>query len=147
MASSQYTKGLRKIINGNIDLLNDTLKLVLVDTGTPAGNYTADLDTHEFLSDVSSSWRIATSPQLANPVVDIDTTTNPDQVYFDCDNGTFTSVSGVNTEAVVLFKDTGSEGTSPLIAYYDGASVQLTPNGNDVNFTISSSGLLRWARS
>jgi hypothetical protein len=144
MASSQYTKGLQKIINGNVSLLSDDLKLVLVDVNT---GYTADLDVHEFLSDVSSSWRISTSANLASKTVTIDTAPSPDQVMFDCADGTFTSVSGTSTEAVVLFKDTGVEGTSPLIAYFDGASVALTPNGNDVNYVISASGLLRWARA
>lgn len=144
MASSQYTKGLQKIINGNVSLLSDDLKLVLVDVNT---GYTADLDVHEFLSDVSSSWRISTSANLSSKTVTIDTAPSPDQVMFDCADGSFTSVSGTSTEAVVLFKDTGVEGTSPLIAYFDGASVALTPNGNDVNYVISASGLLRWARA
>lgn len=144
MASSQYTKGLQKIINGNVSLLSDDLKLVLVDVNT---GYTADLDVHEFLSDVSSSWRISTSANLASKTITIDTSPSPDQVMFDCADGTFTSVSGTSTEAVILYKDSGAEGTSPLIAYFDGASVALTPNGNDVNYTISASGLLRWARA
>ena len=143
MASSQYTKGLHKIINRNIDLVNDTLKLVLVDTAS----YTADLDNHEFLSDIPVGMRVATSPQLTLPAITIDTVPAVDQIMFDAADGTFTAVTGATTEAVVLFKDTGSAATSPLIAFYDGASVALTPNGNDVNFTISTSGLLRWARS
>ena len=143
MASSQYTKGLQKIINGNVDLLTDDLKLVLVDTAS----YTAGLDTDEFLSDIPSGMRVSTSPNLSSKTVTVDTSPSPHQVMFDCANGTFTAVSGSSSEAVVLYKDTGSASTSPLIAYYDGASVQLTPNGNDVNFTISVSGLLRWQRS
>ena len=143
MASSQYTHGLEKIIEGTINLLSDNLQLALVDTA----GYTANLDTDEFLSDVGALNIIATSPVLSGTTVTIDTSTTPDQVMFDADNGTFSSVSGASTEAVVLYKDTGSASTSPLIAYYDGASVQLTPNGNDVNFTISASGLLRWARA
>jgi len=143
MASSQYTHGLIKIIDGTIDLLADNLQLVLVDTA----GYTANLDTDEYLSDINATYRIATSPNLSSKTITIDTTPSPDQVMFDAADGTFTSVTGASTEAVVLFKDTGSASTSPLIAYYDGASVQLTPNGNNVNFTISSSGLLRWARA
>lgn len=143
MASSQYTKGLIKIINGTVDLLADDLKLVLVDTAS----YTAALDTDEFLSDIPVGMRIASSPNLASKTITIDTVPSTHQVMFDCADGTFTAVSGASTEAVVLYKDTGSAATSPLIAFYDGASVQLTPNGNDVNFTISVSGLLRWQRS
>lgn len=143
MASSQYTKGLIKIINGTVDLLADDLKLVLVDTAS----YTASLDTDEYLSDIPVGMRISSSPNLASKTITIDTSPSPHQVMFDCADGTFTAVSGASTEAVVLYKDTGSAATSPLIAFYDGASVQLTPNGNDVNFTISASGLLRWQRS
>jgi hypothetical protein len=143
MASTQYTKGLLKIIDGSVDLLNDNIKLVLVDTA----GYTADLDNDEFLSAIPAVDRVGTSPNLASKTLTIDTTPNPDQVMFDAADGTFTAVTGDATEAVVLYKDTGTDTTSPLIAYYDGASVQLTPNGNDVNFTISASGLLRWARA
>lgn len=142
MASSQYTKGLHKIINRNIDLVGDNLKLVLVDTAS----YTANLDTHEFLSDIPVAMRISTSPNLGTKSITIDTLVSPNQIMFDAADGTFTSVTGASTEAVVLYKDTGTDSTSPLIAFYDGASVALTPNGNDVNFTISTSGLLRWVR-
>lgn len=143
MASTQYTKSLKKTVEGTIDLVADTLKLVMVDTAA----YTVDLDADEFLSAIPSGDRIATSGALSGKAFSIDTTTNPDQVMFDADDGTFTAVTGDPTEAVVLIKDTGDPATSPLIAYYDGASVALTPNGNNVNFTISASGLLRWARA
>ncbi len=143
MSSSQYTKSLEKIIEGTIDLLADNLKLVMVDTAA----YTVNLDTDEFLSSIPSGDRIATSGNLASKTITIDTSTNPDQVMFDAADGTFTAVSGDPTEAVVLIKDTGDPATSPLIAYFDGASVALTPNGNDVDFVISASGLMRWARA
>ena len=143
MASSQYTKSLEKIIEGTIDLLADNLKLIMVDTA----GYTVNLDTDEFLSSIPLVDRVATSGNLSGKTVTIDTTTNPDQVMFDAADGTFTAVTGDPTEAVVLIKDTGDAATSPLIAYYDGASVALTPNGNDVDFVISASGLMRWARA
>lgn len=143
MASSQYTLGLQKIVNGSIDLLNDNLKLIMVDTAA----YAVNLDTDEFLSAIPIGDRIATSGNLAGKTITIDTSTNPDQVMFDANDGTFTAVTGDPTEAVVLIKDTGDAATSPLIAYYDGASVALTPNGNDVDFVISASGLMRWARA
>lgn len=143
MASSQYTKSLEKIIEGTIDLLADNLKLIMVDTA----GYTVNLDTDEFLSSIPLADRIATSGNLASKTITIDTSTNPDQVMFDAADGTFTAVTGDPTEAVVLIKDTGDAATSPLIAYYDGASVALTPNGNDVDFVVSASGLMRWARA
>lgn len=115
----------------------------MVDTAA----YAVDLDADEFLSSIPLADRIATSGALSGKTVTIDTGTTPDQVMFDASDGTFTAVTGDPTEAVVLIKDTGDASTSPLIAYYDGASVALTPNGNDVDFVISASGLMRWARA
>ena len=49
---------------------------------------------------------------------------------------TFTSVSGPSIEAIVIYKDTGSEATSPLIAYIDTATgLPITPNGGDIIVT------------
>lgn len=80
------------------------------------------------------------------------------EVMFDCDDVTFVAVPDLapKTEAIVLYKrvlvDGGDENVpgdidlakSPLIAYFDGASVALDPNDNNVEVVISSSGLMRW---
>jgi len=82
------------------------------------------------------------------------------EVMFDCDDVTFVAVPDLapKSEAIVLYKrvltvsaPSGSTDPadidpqkSPLIAYFDGASVALDPNGNDVEVVISNSGLMRW---
>lgn len=81
------------------------------------------------------------------------------EVMFDCDDVTFVAVPDLapKSEAIVLYKrvllDPGGDENdpanidlekSPLIAYFDGASVALDPNGNNVEVVISSSGLMRW---
>ncbi len=49
---------------------------------------------------------------------------------------TFTSVSGPTIEAIVIYRDTGTEATSPLIAYIDTATgLPITPNGGDIIVT------------
>lgn len=46
---------------------------------------------------------------------------------------TFSSVSGDQSEALVIYKDTGDAATSPLIAYIDTATgLPITPNGADI---------------
>jgi len=46
---------------------------------------------------------------------------------------TYTAVTGDPSEAVVVYKDTGVEGTSQLIAYIDTATgLPVTPNGGDI---------------
>ena len=52
---------------------------------------------------------------------------------------TFTSVTGSSIEAIVIYKDTGTEATSPLIAYIDTATgLPITPNGGDIIVTWDS---------
>nr|WP_201787713.1 hypothetical protein [Mycobacteroides immunogenum] len=47
---------------------------------------------------------------------------------------TFSAVSGASVEAMVIYKDTGTVGTSPLIAYIDTATgLPVSPNGGDIN--------------
>jgi hypothetical protein len=46
---------------------------------------------------------------------------------------TFTAVSGDVSEALVIYKDTGTASTSRLIAYIDTATgLAVTPNGGDI---------------
>jgi hypothetical protein len=75
------------------------------------------------------------------------------EVMFDCDDVNFIQVPDLapKSEAVVLYKRVLVDGTeeidlenSPLIAYFDGASVALDPNGSDVNLVVSVNGLMRW---
>jgi hypothetical protein len=45
-------------------------------------------------------------------------------------------VTGDQSEAVVMIKDTGDAATSPLIAYIDSATgLPITPSGSDITIT------------
>lgn len=121
MASALYDKGRQAFLEGDIDWLNDTIKVVLVDTA----DYTVDLAAHDFLNDVPSAARVATSAALASK--------SAVNGIADAADVTFSSVSGDQAEVLILFKDTGTESTSPLIAYIDTAtSLPVTPDGNDI---------------
>ena len=49
---------------------------------------------------------------------------------------TFTDVTGASIEAIIIYSDTGTEATSPLIAYIDTATgLPITPNGGDIIVT------------
>src|SRR5262245_15105254 len=55
---------------------------------------------------------------------------------FDASDVTFTAVSGSAVGALVIYKDSGSAATSPLIAYIDSATgLPVTPNGGDITIT------------
>jgi len=126
VANTLYDKGRQRFLEASINWLTDTIKCILVDTGS----YTANFTTHEFLSDVSSGARIGTTSGIT---LTSKATTGG---AADAADLTFSAVTGASVEALILFKDTGTEATSPLIAYIDTATgLPITPNGGDIIVT------------
>jgi len=122
MTASLYDKGRQGFLDGSIDWDTDTIKVLLIDTA----DYTVDLANHDYLDDIPAAARVATSAALSSKTV-------TDGVA-DAADTSFSSVSGDECEALVIFKDTGTEGTSNLIAYIDDATgLPVTPNGGDIN--------------
>lgn len=119
MASGFYTAGLTAILNGNITLLTDTIKATLIDTAY----YTVNLATHDNYDDVPSAARVSAAT-LASKTIS--------GAVFDAADTTFSAVSGASVEAIIIWKDTGGESSSTLIAYIDTATglptVALTNN-------------------
>lgn len=128
MASVLYPKGKAHILGlaTKADLVADDLKLLLVDTADETYN-SAD----EFHSDITGAGIVATSGNLAGKSVT--------SGVFDANDITITAVTGDTIEAVVLYKDTGTSGTSPLLAWFDVST--FTPNGSDVTVVFNGSGL------
>ena len=127
MANALYAKGKEKFLSGSIDLTTDTIKVVLVD----AGVYTVNLSTDEFFNDIASV--------IATATLGTKTVTNG---VFDAADATFSTVSGAQSEILVIYKDTGVASTSPLIAYFDTATgLPVTPNGGDITITWNASGI------
>ena len=122
-----YTKAKQAFIGGEIDLLNDVIKVILVDTA----DYSINLATHEFLSDVPAGARVAVSPALSGKTI-----TNG---IFDAADTTFSLVAGDPCEAVIIFQDTGDEATSRLIDYQSSAlGLPITPNGADIDLDFDN---------
>ena len=121
MANALYDFGRQGFLEGTIDWDTDTIKAVLVDTAL----YTVNLATHDNLDDVPAGARIATSGALGSKTVTAGVA--------DAADATFTAVTGASIEAIVLYKDTGVESTSRLIAYIDTATgLPVTPSGGDI---------------
>lgn len=124
MANALYDLGRKAFLDGSIAILTDNIKVVLVDVA----DYTVNLATHQYLSDVAAAGRVATSGNLASKASTAG--------VFDAADVTLTAVTGDPSEALVLYKDTGSAATSPLIAYIDTATgIPVTPNGGDITIT------------
>jgi hypothetical protein len=124
MANALYPKAKEAFLNASINMSSNTIVIALIDTGVYTYN-----TSHQFRSDISNS-AVISSATLANK-----TTTNG---VFDADDATFSSVTGANCEALVIFQDTGVQSTSRLIAYIDSATgLPILPNGGDIIVAFS----------
>lgn len=110
MANTLYDKARQRFLEAQLNWMTDTIKCILVDTGA----YTPQTAIHEYLADIPISARIA------GPVTLTAKATTGGAA--DAADATFTSVSGSSIEAIVIYSDTGTESTSPLIAYIDTAT-------------------------
>ena len=139
MADAIYNIFRAELLNGNIDLVNDTIKVMLLTNA-----YTPDVDAHTYISDVSAnevsgSGYTAGGATLANKSVTQDNTN--DRGVFDADDVSWPN-STITARYAVLYKDTGTPSTSPILAIYDFGSDQTT---NNVEFKITwgANGLIR----
>ena len=120
MANSLYAKGKEKFLSGAINLITDTIKVSLV-----KNTYPQNLTTDDFYDDISA-YVIGTPQTLAAKSVALG--------VFDAGDVTYTAVTAGDTlEGVVIYKDTGVAGTSPLLAYIDTITgFPLATNGGDI---------------
>lgn len=124
--SSFYGKGKEKFGGGEIDWVNDKIRAILIDTSV----YSVSIDVDEFVSDIPDAAKIAETTLTAK--------TNSLGVL-DAADSVFTQVTGPTCGAIVIWKDTGSANTSPLIVYLDqGTGFPFTPTGADIPVTWSN---------
>lgn len=120
MANALYALGKEKILSGAINLPSDTIKVALL-----KNTYPQNLTTDDFYDDISA-YVIGTPQTLAAKSVALG--------VFDAGDVTYTAVTAGDTlEGVVIYKDTGVAGTSPLLAYIDTITgFPLATNGGDI---------------
>ena len=128
MANVLYPKAKEDFLAGNLNLSSNTVTIALVDTGV----YTFS-SAHEDRADIPNSAVVATANLASKTITG---------GVFDADDASFTSVSGANCEALIIYH-TDIEGagntTSRLIAYVDSASgLPILPNGGDITVGFSS---------
>ena len=133
MANAIYPKWKEGLIQGSANTsLAGNVKVVLVDLA----DYTYSA-AHQFLSDVAAIGRVATSGNLASK-----TFTNG---LFDAADVTFSAVTGDQSEALIVYVDSGVAATSPLVAFFDTGvtGLPVTPNGGDINVVFNASGIFQ----
>lgn len=113
----------------NNNLSTGTVNVALIDTGT----YTYSA-AHQF-------WTSASGSAVGTPqVIGTKTFTNG---VFDGADVTFTAVTGNSAEALIIYIDTGTAATSPLVAFIDTGvtGLPVTPNGGNINVVWNASGI------
>jgi hypothetical protein len=152
---------LAEFLRGNIDLVNDTLRIALFDDTTA---YTFDPDAHEFVADVldggttaselsgSAGYTGSTDRQtLTTPAVTEDDT--DDEGVFDADDVTWAGVdSTADIQGWLVYKQVGGDDTTPaddpIILVVDDdmadapSNLPLATNGSDVVVEWNAEGIL-----
>lgn len=117
MASGLYDSFRELAAGGDIDVLNDDIRAILID----AADYAVDFVNHDFLNDVAAGARVAVSAALAGKSIT--------DGAFTHSLGTFPAGAGDICEAIIYYKHTGVDATSPLIGYFDNfAGLPVTPS-------------------
>lgn len=112
----------------DVDLLSGDVKIIFIDED----DYTVDLSTDEFLSDIPAGARVAISPSLTSKTFTA--------LAFDAADVSLGSVTGDEFEAIVGFIDTGDEATSRLV-WYDDSITPQTPNGTTITVAFNAGGI------
>jgi hypothetical protein len=131
MANALFPKWKEQLLQftANNNLSAGTVKVALIDTGTYTYN-----SANQF-------WSSASTASVGTPqTIGSKTFTNG---VFDGADVTFTAVTGSSIEALIIYIDTGSAATSPLVAYIDTSvtGLPVTPNGGDITITWNASGI------
>jgi hypothetical protein len=132
MANALYDTFKEGILgNTAFDLDTDVIKASLIDSADYT--YSAAHDEYSGGSrDVAADAIVAASGTLTSPTVANGT--------FDTADFTWSSVTGDQSEAIILWDDTLTN--DRLIAFYDTGmtGMPVTPNGGDINVTVNASG-------
>jgi hypothetical protein len=122
MASALYDKAKENFMNAASDLDTDDVRGFLVNVSGAGTLYTFSA-AHDFLDDVGAATRITAAVALSGRTIT--------GGVFDATDLVFPlEPTDDSAEALILYKHTGTESTSALIAYIDGFSV--TPNGGNI---------------
>ena len=114
-----YDKCKENFLTGKINWLEDDIKVILIGDG-----YEVDIHDDEFFSSIPFDASIAVSASLTGKTAEYGIANASDIIIYD--------VVG-QCRFMVLFKDTGDENTSPLIAYFD---LGAFPQANHIDIKI-----------
>lgn len=139
MANLVYNAFKTKLLNltDSIDFASDTIKVMLVTSSyTPA-------DAHDFINDVSSNevsgaGYTSGGATLSGLAVTQDDT--DDEGVFDANDVSWTTAT-ITARGAVIYKDSGSAATSPIVGYID-FTTDRTSTAGTFTITWNAEGIL-----
>jgi hypothetical protein len=125
--------------HSKIDLESDSIQVTFIDEADDTIDQTADVD----FGDRASAARVpafASSPLIANNSWAVTSNVG----VFDGDDTVFTTLTGDQVESYDIYKDSGTDTTSPMISNHDDATgLPLTPSGGNVTIVWAATGIIR----
>ncbi len=150
MADIFYNEAKKEIADQTIDLLNNTLKIMLVTSSYVANaddkfieEGANDANEHEInVTNYTPGYGSASRKTIGNKAIAVDDAN--DRAEFDStDDQTWTSLgSGATIAGVILVKEITNDTASRLIAYFD--VTNTATNGGDIVIAWNAEGLLQW---
>lgn len=117
------------------DLTAATIKVHLLD----AADHVTDLDADVDEADIADAGIVATATVTGQTYGSVGVG------VFDADDTTFPTVSGDESEELVIWHDTTTDTTSPLIARFDTATgLPVTPSGGDIVIVWNAAGIFQF---
>jgi hypothetical protein len=140
MASRMFNRGMYEIINQTTNWTTANIDVLLVDT-----SYAFDPD-QKFVSDIGVGVELVTDnytrKDLPGPTITEDDPS--DSVILDADDITWTALGpatgGPVVAGAIIFRNSGADGSSPLLAFLDFTDTQL--NGGDFTVAWSANGIV-----
>jgi hypothetical protein len=119
MSNRLYDVSRQGYLTGTLDWDSDSMKAALLSI-----SYSPNYSTDQHFSDVST-FQVGSSVAL--------TSVTSGAGVAEAANVTFTAVTGLQVGSVVVYKDTGTPSTSPLIFLVNtGTGLPVTPDGTDI---------------
>jgi len=123
------------VVAGTIDWDADTIKCALLTGHTP------NIDTHDFWDDVSGDEESGTGYTAGGETLTSKTNTEDttnDQADVDAADVTWSGLDVGTPSHAVIYKDTGTPSTSPLICYVE---ISTASNGGDYTISWNAGGI------
>lgn len=125
MSNFVYSKAKEALLNGDIDVLNNTLKVIVA-----SSTYIPDELNDEFVQDIS----LAAIKYRTSALVDV----SSDNGILDADDIQIPNYPGDAFNALVIYVDSGSDSTSRLLAYInESPGLPFSGSVSEVSFYIA----------